>query len=349
MKKVVFCVFASFLFSCAHNEVKKSELNKQYEVEIVEAEGTAPIINGDRESAKKSALSDSMKNALGLVIGVYVSGDTLVSKSILINSDITSKSEGYIEKYKVLKEYVDGDFYKVKIEAHVRKEDITKKIKNLETDVEKIGNPVIYVKILEKIQDRPIEGNYSGGEYISSLRDDGFRIAVDSNSADVLIEGEAKSTYNTNKDLGGFISYACSISLNIATPNGEIIKSIASSAGGIGLTDDVAAKESMIQASRKTYEKVKNSILDYYRQKKIITFKISNVNNLNEVNEVVKYFRNVPIVKEAVLKKFSSDTAVLEVLMRKGNSTELMDVINKNPKFEVLKMSAYDIEMSIKK
>ncbi|MEW5951687.1 MAG: hypothetical protein GX447_03895 [Elusimicrobia bacterium] len=348
MKKTVLLLSFLALISCAGGNVKKSSLNSAYEVEIVQAEGVSPVIGSDLEGAKKSALADSMKNALALVVGVYVSADTLVSKSMLINDDITSKSEGYIEKYKVLKEYRDGEFYKVKIEAHVRKEDIAAKLKNLETEVEKIGNPVVFIKIREKLADRDIPGDYAGGELTAKLRQDGFRITSKEEEADIKIIGQAVSRYNTDAGLGGFISYSGSLSAEIKAQSGEIISAVSASAGGLGLNEDVAGKEALLNCARKAYDKTKTSVIDYYKQKRIITFKISGLKSLNDVNEIIRYFRNIPSIKDSMLKKYSDGFASIEILMRRGNSSELLPVFSKSEKFEMIKTQPFEIEAKIK-
>jgi len=143
--KTLFRIFtAVLLFTAAGcSGGRRSALNPAYETEVAEAEGIAPVINGDVEAAKKASLNEAMKSALGLVVGVYVSQEALVAKSVLIDESISSWTEGYIEKYEVLKEQLDGEFYKTRIRAHIRKEDLAAKLKNLESEPEKLGNPVI--------------------------------------------------------------------------------------------------------------------------------------------------------------------------------------------------------------
>lgn len=348
MKNKIFTLLFIFTFivSCSHN-VKKSELNKAYEVEVVQAEGTAPIVNSDIESAKKASLNDAMKNALALVIGVYVSGDTFVSKSVLIDDSITSKSEGYIEKYKVLKEYKDGEFYKTKIEAHVRKEDLSAKLKNLETEVERIGSPVVFMNILEnKGENEQI--SVAANQLISKLREDGFRISQSTESADIIISGKASSSFNTKEGLGGFVSYSAVLSVELSNSAGEIIGAINESAGGIGVNEEAAYKESLSNVAKKSYEKIKNSIFSYYKEKRIISFRVENAKNINQINELIKYFRNIPIIKNSVLKSFNGENALIEILMHKGDSSQLIPIISKNEKFEILKTKPFEINVKLK-
>ena len=95
------CLAVAFFAACssAKYQIKATAPD----TEVVEAEGSAPVINGDLAGSKKTSLHEAMKSALGLVIGVYVSQESLVSKAILIEDNITSQTEGYIEKYDVLK------------------------------------------------------------------------------------------------------------------------------------------------------------------------------------------------------------------------------------------------------
>jgi len=89
------CVASILLFGTAGAGAKIKATTPN--TELVEAEGMGPIINGDIASAKQTSLSDALKNSLGLVIGVYVSQEALTSKAALIEDNITSQSEGYIE------------------------------------------------------------------------------------------------------------------------------------------------------------------------------------------------------------------------------------------------------------
>ena len=182
-------IFASLLAAmllAGCSATRKSTLNSAYETEVVEAEGIAPVVNGDLDGARKTSLHEAMKNALGLVVGIYVSQEAMVSKAILIDDTITSQTEGYIEKYETLKETRDGDFYKTKIRAHVRKEDITAKLRKLESEPQKLGNPVIGFDISESVDGKVQETEYAALELKSRFSEAGF-MTGEKDKADILI------------------------------------------------------------------------------------------------------------------------------------------------------------------
>jgi hypothetical protein len=340
MKKNYFYLLSVMVLfaSCSHN-VKKSELNSNYDVEVVESVGMAPIVDSNISAAKKSSLDDALKNALHLVVGVYVSGDTLVSKSVLIDDEITSKSEGYIEKYEVLKEYTEDNFYKTKIKAYVRKEDITNKIKTIENPVEKIGSPSVYISI----NDNGKAPGFANNELVSNFKKDTFRVMKDSDSADIIVDGRTDIKFNTSEGLGGFISYSCSISGRIYTKENEMIGAFSGSNGGIGLNDNDAQNNAGINCARKVYSEIKNSIIDFYNQKRIVKFDITNLDSVNDLNELIKYFRNIPLIRTAVVKNYSNSSASIEILLHKGKASDISDIISKNKKINILKIGDYSI------
>ncbi|MEF3279732.1 MAG: hypothetical protein K6357_02035 [Elusimicrobiota bacterium] len=348
MKQVIYIGISGvclLLNSCGKNIIK-SELNKDYNVEIVEAEGSGPIVDNNIDNAKKTSLSDALKNALHLVVGVYISGETLVSKSVLIDDEITSRSEGYIEKYEVLKEYIDGNFYKTKVRAYVRKEDLASKLKRFENEVEKIGSPVIYANIIDE-QTQAV--SFALDALISDLRNDSFRVFGDIKDSDVIIDGKIQTKFNTSEGLGGFISYVCTISGNIKTKNDEIISGFNASNGGIGLTEQDAKNNASVNCVKKVYPNIKDSILNYYNQKKIVKFEVDGVSSLNSVNDLIKYFRNIPIIRTAVVKNYDKETAVFELLLHKGKASDIIGIISKNTDIEVVKVRDFYIMAKYKK
>jgi hypothetical protein len=341
MKIKHFAILAAVALSvsCSHN-IKKSELNSNYEVEIVESAGMAPIVDNNISGAKQSALDDALKNALHLVVGVYVSGDTLVSKSVLIDDEITSKSEGYIEKYEILKEYTEDNFYKTRIKAYVRKEDITAKIKTIENPVEKIGTPSVFVDIKDN-DNKNI--SFANDELISDLKKDSFRVISDTSSADIIIDGMTDVKYNTSEGLGGFISYSCSISGRIYTGNNEMIGAFSGSNGGIGLNDADAKNNASLNCARKVYSDIKNSIIDFYNQKRVVRFDVTGLASVNDLNELIKYFRNIPLIRTAVVKNYDNNSASIELLLHKGKASDVSDIVSKNNKIEISKIRDFSI------
>ena len=350
MKKSLALALAAALFTAAGcGGTRKSALNPAFETEVVEAEGMAPIVGGDVEGARKTSQGEAMKNALGLVVGVYVSQDALVSKSILIDETITSQSEGYIEKYETLKEWRDGEFFKTRIRAHVRKEDLAAKLRSLETEPQKLGNPVIGFDIKEAADSKPQPTNYAELELKNRFSEAGF-ITGEKDKADILIKGEAQTSFNTREGLGGFVSYRAGISVSAVKQGSlETLASAQESAGGIDLNDAAAARASIINAAKKAAGPFKENILKALREKSIVRLNLANVATMNDLSDFTKLLRNIPAVRASWVRGYSGGTAVIDVGMHKGGAADLSQLLMKNSKrpVKINRTSSYDLDAEL--
>ncbi|HAH31935.1 MAG TPA: hypothetical protein DCL44_06445 [Elusimicrobia bacterium] len=348
-QRFVFGILLLAAFGCS-SAVKRSGLNLAFETEVVEAEGMSPVVNGDAEGAKKTALHDAMRNALGLVVGIYVSQDALVSKSILIDENITSQTEGYIEKYEVLKEWSDGGFYKTKIRAHVRKEDLSAKLRKLETEPQKLGNPVIGFDIKEAVDGKDQPSNYAELELKNRFAEAGF-MTGEKSKADILIKGSARSDFNTREGLGGFVSYRASLSVNaVKSGSDETMTTAQETAGGIDLNDSAASRAAIINAAKKSAGDFLERVLKALREKSMVRLNLSNVASLNDLSAFMKDLRNIPAVRDCWLRNYAGGEASVDVGMRKGGAADLSQLLIKNLKrpVSVGKTSAYELDAAFK-
>lgn len=321
---------AALLGAAGCGGARRSALNPAYETEVVTAEGMAPVVDGNVDGARKSALAEAMKNALALVVGVYVSQDALVSKAVLIDDSITSRSEGYIEKYETLKEWRDGEFYRTRIKAHVRKEDLSAKLSELETEPQRLGNPVIGFDIAETADGKPQKTEYASLELKDRFIEAGF-LTGEKDKADILVRGEVSSSFNTKEGLGGFVSYRAGISLSaVKAGSGETVASAQEAAGGIDLNDQAAARASMINAAKKAADTLKERILTALREKSIVRLNLSNVRDMNDLSGFSKLLRNIPAVRASWVRSFSGGIAVLDVAMHRGGASDLSQLLMKN-------------------
>lgn len=349
MKKLALFLAAASLLAAGCSGTRKSSLNPAFETEVVEAEGSAPIVDGNLEGAKKTALGEAMKSALGLVVGVYVSQDALVSMSVLIDENITSQTEGYIEKYEVLREGREGEFYKTRIRAHVRKEDITAKLRTLETEPQKLGNPVIGFDIQELSDGKETGTSYAATELKSRFNDAGF-LTGEKDKADIVIKGEAAASFNTRENLGGFVSYRAGISLSAVKKGAaDSLGSVQDAAGGIDLNDSSASRAAMINAAKKAADPLKEKMLKSLREKTIVRLNLSNVRTMNDLSSFIKILRNIPAVRDSWVRAYEGGTATLDVGMRKGGASDLSQLLMKNQKMpvKVNRTSSYDLDAEI--
>ncbi len=340
---------AALLAAAGCSGTRKSSLNPAYETEVVEAEGMAPVMEGNAEAAKKAALGEAMKSALGLVVGVYVSQEAMVSKSVLIDENITSQSEGYIEKYETLKEWRDGEFYKVRIRAHVRKEDLSAKLRTLESEPQKLGNPVIGFDIKEAADGKSQQTDYAALELRNRFTEAGF-MTGEKDKADILITGEAQTAFNTREGLGGFVSYRAGLSVSaVKQGSGETLASVQESAGGIDLNEAAAARASIINSAKKAADQLKDKVLKALRERSMVRLNLANVRTMNDLSEFTKLLRNIPAVRASWVRGYSNSVAVIDVAMHRGGAADLSQLLMKNGKLpvKVNRTSSYDLDAQL--
>jgi len=350
MKKHILC-FSAFIFfiGCATGKDRIKAVSPA--TEVVEAEGMAPIVNNDIAGAKKTSLDEAMKNALGLVVGVYVSQEALVSRAVLLEDNIMARTEGYIERYSVLKEARENDFYKVRIKALVRKEDLSAKLKALELEKKKLGNPTVRLAIDETVDGQPSATRSSENELKKKLTDEGF-VVSDSTSTDLLISGKAESSHNPGTQAYGFISYRAVLALTVTQPDtAKVIATAQETTGGVDVTKEAAAATALVNAARKAGKTLPENINNYLNQRSVIQLSIDNIENINRLNDVVKSVRSLIEVRDCRVRDFSGGRALVDLDMKQGNSLELARRLEQlsSVKIKVNRAKAYDIQAELLK
>ena len=154
MKKFFLLVLMSGIFfvSCP-NSITHAEI----------AEGMAAIINGDVEKAKFNARQDAMRNFVESKIGVQVTSETEIAMNMLVSDKILTKSDGYVQVKKVVKEWQsEGIFYiQLDLTADVKKievaaEDLKTSLQNIDENSDRYGVQVVVSGRDENNNPKPI-------------------------------------------------------------------------------------------------------------------------------------------------------------------------------------------------
>jgi len=322
-------------------EIKATSPN----TEVVVAEGMAPIINGDITGAKKTSLHEAMKNALGLVIGVYVSQEALVSKAMLIEDNITSQTEGYIEKYDVLKEWKEGEFYNTRIKALVRKEDLSAKLKALDLEPKKLGNPIVGFQVEEYIDGQLSKTTFAADELKNRFVDKGFVVA-ESSGTDILVTGRADATFNTDQGLGGMISYRATVNAKAVKPGSEdVIATARETMGGVDVARPAAAATAISRAAGKVGADLPQTVLTYLKERSTLQLVLTNVGSINELNDTVRSVRALIEVRDCRVREYSGTVARVDLDLKRGTASDVAKRLETLSKpLKVTKQSAYSIE-----
>jgi hypothetical protein len=333
MKKYIALLLSTaFIAGCASG--KPQIRSTSPDTEVVVADGMAPIVNNDLEGAKKTALHDALKNALGLVVGVYVSQEALVSKSILIEDNITSQTEGYIEKYTVQKEWRDGDFYNTRVKALVRKEDLSAKLKALELEPKKLGNPIVNFAVDDLVDGNLAETQNAEAELKNAFTAKGY-VVSESTACDILVTGRAEASFNTDQGLGGLVSYRAAITLKAVKQGSEdVITSFSQTVGGIDTTRETAAKAAIIAAAKKAAG-LPDTVTRYLKEKSTLLLTLSNVDDYNTLNRFLLSLRAQVEVRDCKVRDFSNNTALIDVDVKKGTTGDVAKRLEQLTSFKV--------------
>lgn len=351
MKKVlsIFILSVLVLSACATSRPNiKDYANKGKEekevTEVVQAEGLVAVLNNDILDAKKRALGEAQRNAVEMTVGVYVNAATRVEKAIMVDQQILSKTNGYIKKYKILTEGREGDFYKTKIEALVKIEDINKDLNILgltAPPAPATTNLRIGVVIMDRIDGVPDNDGVSEatlddrllslqyklvtvnelGQAAKNLNADDFLNNLDQQKkvgelvkADVLVIGKATSSFNTDQGLGGMVSYRANISFKVLKiKQAALIYSNSFSSGGVSTTREAAGKEALKRAAAIAAEDLVRVLDQRLKTFNFISVTVKNVSTLNQLNAVIKGLQNMIEVKYTQTENFSNGTADIKV------------------------------------
>jgi hypothetical protein len=89
------------------------------ETKTVTAEGVAAIQGNAKDIARDAALEDAQKRAVEQAIGILIDSQTQVENYQLISDKILSQTKGYITRYNIAGETVEGTLLRVRINAEV--------------------------------------------------------------------------------------------------------------------------------------------------------------------------------------------------------------------------------------
>jgi len=346
MKPLFLVLLAGVLCACASGKVAMKATATS---EVVIADGMSPIVNNDTVGAHTAAVHDALKNALGLVIGVYVSQEALVSKAMLIEDNITSQTEGYVERYDIVKQWREGDFSRVTIKALVRKEDLAKKIQALDLEPKKLGNPIVTIVVDETVDGLPSSAHYTADVLKKGFMDEGFVVA-DSTPSDIQVTGQAESSFNTDQGLGGLISYRANITLSARMAESQdVITTVQETVGGVDANRPAAAKAAIVTAAQKTGRTLPKTVITFLRERSTVRLSIDKVTSINTLNDMNRSIRALIEVRDCRVRSYENGRAIVDVAMKKGSAVDLAKRIEKLTSFKLIidKTAAYSVDAQL--
>ncbi len=100
-------------------------------VQAVEMEGNARISGGDLARARSEAVRDALQKAVEQVAGRWLTPQEAARKSPVIKEQITDRSEGFIQEYRIVSEITSFDLYTVAVRATVLADSVRDDLRKL--------------------------------------------------------------------------------------------------------------------------------------------------------------------------------------------------------------------------
>lgn len=380
MKKIISCSILSLMLfagGCAGNRKMVKTFSGE-PGEIVEAQGVAPIVKGDVLNARKAALADAQKSAVELVVGVYVTGQTRVSKAVTIESSILARTEGYITRYEILKEGKDGEFYTITIKALVKLDEINKDLESLGLLVtpEEAGNPRVSVIIEEVIDGNASESGDAEMAVFQALLDSGYPAVESTNlseqdvdsvlsggaafyrsigtklKVEILIIGKVSAGLVTRTGLGGFISYRASANFKaIRCSDGKIMVTASAVQSGVDINTDIAAATALKAAAKTGAEKIAAELASTIKQRSTVALEITGLSSLQDLRALQSFLDKMAEIKSTQLRNYTAGKAEIDLYLQSGSTQDIADHLSKTHRWnvDIQAITAYDLNISVDK
>jgi len=84
-----------------------------------EATGQAAVLNGDKPAAREKAIEDALRQAVSMAAGTQVTSTTEVENFQTKLDEILTRASGFVKRYSITKEAMDGDVVQVTIKAQI--------------------------------------------------------------------------------------------------------------------------------------------------------------------------------------------------------------------------------------
>jgi hypothetical protein len=119
---------------------------------VDDAEGFAPVKNGNKNAARAEAERMARRDAVERAMGALVSGVTVMDKYEVVKDKVFSKTEGIVKKFDVVREKVDGDgLLTLSARCEVSAADLDGVLGPVMIDT--IGNPRVMILVDEAFKD----------------------------------------------------------------------------------------------------------------------------------------------------------------------------------------------------
>ncbi len=354
---IIIATLTLLLYGCggARQEVRMKELPAQPDTEKyveVDAEAEVVPVPENQIVTKRNGVDAAKKAAIEKAVGVYVTGQQMISKSLLISEKIFSKTTGYIKDYTVTSEGMNGLFWKTGIHAKIRMGDIKNDIDALGLLIKTTaGNPRVMVVIGEVVDGTNQNTGSAETQISGALLDAGYKLVDQSQleqinaeetlkaagdekaaaviakrfGADIAVVG--RMTINTKpiemEPYKGWISGRGNLSLKVVkTTNGDVLMVYSKADNIPDISIEGAAASVSKRLSGAAGKELASSIGPKLVESNFIKLLISPLPDLNALEKMKKWLKTFESVTDVAVRAFDEGTGEFEVELTYGSAND---------------------------
>jgi hypothetical protein len=120
------------------------------DVQVQVAQGQAAVLDGDKPAAREKAIQDALRHAVEMAVGAKVSSQSEIQDFQSKMDQVFTHSAGFVRKYEIVKEGMDGDVVQVTIRATISNADLDKDLEAMGMLMARKGMPRTMVLIAEQ-------------------------------------------------------------------------------------------------------------------------------------------------------------------------------------------------------
>ncbi len=340
----------ALLCACAHTRLK---VGKNAQGEVVEAEGLAPNEGKDLILIKRASLVDAQRNAIEKAVGVFVSAKTLVEKAVAIENNILARTDGYIKKYDILSEGVEGSFYKTKIRALVALKDLEKDLKDMSLlNTPELQRPRVLIDVKEEVDKQILDDDTLQNSLQKSLMAQGFVVVTEERAkeAEILLKGKASSFPFQSDGLGGFVSYRARLSVQaLRAGTKDVVLSYTKEASGLGGNAELASLKSFETIGDMAGKDIATQLPEALKKGKNVLVFVEGVKSFADVERVRKHLTSEPGVADLILRLYDEEMAQFELQLDTIYPSELASHLERSStlRLKVVEASTQSIRLKL--
>lgn len=360
-----------FALSACAGSKRGLKVGKTLEGEVVEAEGIVPYRANDLPGTKAAALAAAQRSAVELVVGVYVNAKTRVEKAVAIETNILTKTSGYVKRYEILSEGPSGEWYKMRIRALVATGEIREDLDALGALRQAaVGYPRVAIALREYVGDEEAPTRSASNALTQALVQQGYKVvetpasirqaedvveaakALKRQAAELVISGlaRAQSLEYDKKQFGGMASYRASLNFRvIETGTGEVLAAISQTASGLEATPELAAQKAF-EAAAKLAQADMAALPGELAKKAHVDLTLLGLKSFEALSNFQKGLTSEPGVKDLYLRSYNQETgtANIDVLVDQLSPQELGERAAKRggPEWSVVEVAGRNVQIS---